>query len=88
MRCPTCSTPLDEVGACVTCLAQAEGLSLLARSDYSSVREIMGLLEEAEKLDLRAPVHDYFDPLFATGWPIKHLDETMNIQSPTAEQAH
>ncbi|HET6438060.1 MAG TPA: hypothetical protein VFG59_08360 [Anaeromyxobacter sp.] len=46
-RCPTCSTPLDESGACVTCSAQAEGLAFLARSDYASVREIMGLLEEA-----------------------------------------
>jgi len=46
-KCPTCSTPLDEEGACVTCAAQAEGLAFLFRSDYASGREIMGLLEEA-----------------------------------------
>jgi hypothetical protein len=34
----------------------------------------LGLLEEAEKLDLRAPVHDYFDPLFSTGWTLAQLD--------------
>ena len=28
----------------------------------------LGLLEEAEKLDLRSPVQDYFSPLFSTGW--------------------
>lgn len=39
----------------------------------------LGLLEEAEKLDLRTPVHDYFDPLFSTGWPLAQL----NQRSPT-----
>lgn len=34
----------------------------------------LGLLEEAEKPDLRTPVHDYFDPLFATGWHIAQLN--------------
>jgi integrase len=34
----------------------------------------LGLLEEAEKLDLRAPVHDYFDPLFSTGWQVTQLN--------------
>ncbi len=29
----------------------------------------LGLLTEAEELDLRTPVHDYFDPLFSTGFP-------------------
>lgn len=33
----------------------------------------LGLLEEAEKLDLRAPLHDYFDPLFSTGWQLTQL---------------
>ena len=41
----------------------------------------LGLLEEAEKLDLRTPVHDYFDPLFSTGWPVAQLDPT-DLQSP------
>lgn len=30
----------------------------------------LGLLEAAEQLDLRSPVHDYFHPLFATGFPL------------------
>ncbi|WP_063128933.1 site-specific integrase [Nocardia fusca] len=34
----------------------------------------LGLLETAEKLDLRTPVHDYFDPLFSTGFRLGHLD--------------
>lgn len=38
----------------------------------------LGLLEEAEKLDLRTPVHDYFDPLFATGWPVAQLNQPPN----------
>ncbi|GAS93514.1 transposase [Mycolicibacterium canariasense] len=35
----------------------------------------LGLLEEAEKLDLRTPVHDYFDPLFSTGWHVAQLNQ-------------
>ncbi|HVO19208.1 MAG TPA: hypothetical protein VMU15_08130 [Anaeromyxobacter sp.] len=46
-RCPTCSTPLDPEGRCVTCAAAAEGMALLVRLDYASVREMMGTLEEA-----------------------------------------
>lgn len=34
----------------------------------------LGLLEAAENLDLRSPVHDYFDPIFATGWTAAHLN--------------
>jgi integrase len=34
----------------------------------------LGLLEEAEQLDLRTPVHDYFNPLFSTGWTLAQLD--------------
>lgn len=44
--CKTCNTPLDEQGACVTCDAAAEGLALLLRSGYASVKEMMELLEE------------------------------------------
>ena len=43
----------------------------------SGLREALdelGLLEEAENLDLRTPVHDYFDPLFSAGWPVAQLD--------------
>ena len=36
----------------------------------------LGLLEQAESLDLRTPVHDYFDPLFTTGWHVAQLDPT------------
>ncbi|MGW5152583.1 tyrosine-type recombinase/integrase [Rhodococcus koreensis] len=36
----------------------------------------LGLLEEAQNLDLRAPVRDYFEPIFATGWPVSHLYRT------------
>jgi hypothetical protein len=36
----------------------------------------LGLLDEAEKLDLRSPVQDYFSPLFSTGWKPTHLDST------------
>jgi hypothetical protein len=36
----------------------------------------LGLLEKAESLDLRTPVHDYFDPLFTTGWHAAHLNPT------------
>ena len=36
----------------------------------------LGLLEEAEKLDLRSPVQDYFNPLFSTGWAVTELDST------------
>ncbi|WP_308165546.1 site-specific integrase [Nocardia noduli] len=34
----------------------------------------LGLLESAEKLDLRTPVHDYFDPLFSTGWQVTQMN--------------
>lgn len=44
--CPTCATPLDEAGGCVTCAAVAEGLAPLARSGYAQIREMMNLLEE------------------------------------------
>ena len=45
--CEKCATALDEQGACVTCGADAEGLKLLIRSGYASVREMMTLLEQA-----------------------------------------
>ncbi len=43
--CPRCSSPLDAGGACVTCAAAAEGLRLVSRSGYASVKEMMELLE-------------------------------------------
>lgn len=47
--CERCSTPLDDEGRCVTCEAELEGLKLVTRSGFASVREMMTLLEE-EKL--------------------------------------
>ena len=44
--CAKCNTPLDENGSCVTCAAEAQGLKLLSRSGYASVKEMMELLEE------------------------------------------
>jgi hypothetical protein len=48
--CQVCNTPLDGTGQCVTCAATARGLTLLSRSGYASVREMMDLLE-AEGVD-------------------------------------
>lgn len=45
----------------------------------------LGLLEEAEKLDLRAPVHDYFDPVFATGWSVAQLNPETVTSTPKPE---
>ena len=36
----------------------------------------LGLLEQAEELDLRAPRQDYFDPLFSTGFQVSQLNPT------------
>lgn len=44
--CEKCATALDEKGECVTCAAQAEGLRLLTRSGFASVREMQTLLEQ------------------------------------------
>jgi hypothetical protein len=46
-RCPTCKTPLDAAGKCVTCAAKDEGLSLLTRNGYDRARELMDLLGES-----------------------------------------
>jgi hypothetical protein len=43
--CEKCATPLDDAGSCVTCEAEEEGLALVTRSGYASVREMMSLLE-------------------------------------------
>ncbi len=43
--CPKCNTPLDAEQSCVTCAAEGEGLKLLSRSGYASVKEMMDLLE-------------------------------------------
>ncbi len=44
--CDKCNTPLDGHGECVTCQADAEGLRLVSRSGYASVKEMMDLLED------------------------------------------
>jgi len=44
--CAACNTPLDSNGTCVTCRTTSQGLRLLLRSGYASVREMMELLEE------------------------------------------
>lgn len=44
--CEKCATALDERGQCVTCAAEVEGLRLLKRSGYASIRELMLLLEQ------------------------------------------
>jgi hypothetical protein len=43
--CEKCATPLDDAGSCVTCDAEGEGLALVTRSGFASVREMMSLLE-------------------------------------------
>jgi hypothetical protein len=59
--CEKCNTPLDPGGACVTCRAGEQGLVLLSRSGYASVREMMELLEaqgvapEIEQVPPRRP---------------------------------
>jgi len=60
--CQTCNTPLDQSGACVTCRAVSQGLALISRSGYASVREMMELLEdqgfsaEIEQVPPRRPI--------------------------------
>ncbi len=44
--CEKCNTPLDAEGACITCAARGEGLELVSRSGYASVKEMMELLED------------------------------------------
>lgn len=59
--CAKCNTPLDAGGACVTCEAAGDGLQILSRSGYASVREMMDLLQgqglrpEIEQVPPRRP---------------------------------
>jgi hypothetical protein len=46
--CEKCNTPLDDEGGCVSCEAEADGLRLLSRSGYASIKEMMELLEEQD----------------------------------------
>ena len=45
--CEKCATALDDQGSCVTCAADAEGLKIITRSGFASVREMMARLEDA-----------------------------------------
>ena len=54
-------------------LSQWQGWEAVLTSLREALDEL-GLLEEAEKLDLRAPVHDYFSTLFSTGWSVSQLN--------------
>lgn len=68
-KCERCSTPLSDDNHCVTCDADAEGLKLLTRSGYASVREMMSLLQtqglapEMEKVPPARP-HEKVAPLW------------------------
>jgi hypothetical protein len=59
--CAMCNTPLDPQGSCISCAAEADGLKLLSRSGYASVKEMMELLEgqglvaEIEQVPARRP---------------------------------
>ena len=43
--CPKCNTPLDPAGPSVTCAAEGEGLKVLSRSGFASIKEMMAVLE-------------------------------------------
>lgn len=77
VACTRCNTPLDEESACVTCAAEAEGLKLLSRSGYASVKEMMEILE-AEGL---APAIEQVPPRR----PEEKLQPLWNLYAP-AEQ--
>ncbi|MBI5070324.1 MAG: hypothetical protein HZB56_18970 [Deltaproteobacteria bacterium] len=59
--CEKCNTPLDIEDECVTCAAEADGLKLLSRSGYASIKEMLELLEaqgvaaEVEQVPPRRP---------------------------------
>ncbi len=81
--CEKCATALDEQGACVTCAAHDEGMRLLTRSGYASVREMMALLEqeglaaEMEKVPAARPeekVHPLWN-LYVPEDEVKHAVE-------------
>jgi rubrerythrin len=45
VACPECNTPVDPDGTCVTCAAETEGLKLISRSGFASIKEMMEVLE-------------------------------------------
>src|SRR5512138_2906011 len=76
--CEKCSTTLDEHGACVTCSAEEEGLKILTRSGYASIREMMmrleaeGLAAEMEKVPAGRP-EEVMHPLWNLYVPADQL---------------
>ena len=46
----------------------------------------LGLLRAAEELDLRAPLHDYFHPLFSTGWTLARPDDPNDDADPQRQE--
>jgi hypothetical protein len=79
-----CSTPLDEAGRCVTCDAEAEGLRLLLRSGFASIREMMshletqGLAPEMEKVPPARP-EEKAHPLWNLYVPEAELDRAREL---------
>jgi hypothetical protein len=75
-----CNTPLDEEGRCVTCAAEADGLKLLTRSGYASVKEMLELLEaqgvaaEVEQVPPRRP-EEVHHPLWNLYAPADQLEK-------------
>ncbi|HET7752564.1 MAG TPA: hypothetical protein VFK85_01535 [Anaeromyxobacteraceae bacterium] len=82
--CDTCNTPLDGAGRCVTCAATARGLSLLSRSGYAAVREMMDLLEGAgvdaqvDPVPARRP-EEKAQPLWNLYAPVDQLDRARDF---------
>ncbi len=75
--CDKCNTPLDESGRCITCLAAGDGLMLLSRSGYASIREMMELLEDQDL----APEIEQVPPRR----PEEHAHPLWNLYVPDAQ---
>jgi nitrite reductase/ring-hydroxylating ferredoxin subunit len=82
--CEKCSTPLGDGNRCVTCDADAEGLKLITRSGYASVREMMSLLEsqglgpEMEKVPPARP-EEKMQPLWNLYVPEAEVEQAVTF---------
>jgi hypothetical protein len=82
--CDKCNTPLDDSGSCVTCSADGEGLKLLTRSGYASVKEMMAFLEqqglapEMERVPPRRPEEKHH-PLWNLYAPADEVPKAMEL---------
>jgi Zn finger protein HypA/HybF involved in hydrogenase expression len=82
--CEKCNTPLDDEGNCVTCEADAEGLKLLVRSGYASVREMnnaleaAGLAPEMEQVPAARP-EEKVHPLWNLYADVKEVEASVTI---------